>query len=70
VSQNKQKHLAHLRENGGYFKKFEWMPDEFDRPLEFRRRDLINDKIKATEMHSMPFNPGNNKKLLKHEYPF
>ena len=35
-----------------------------------QRQELIDSKLKETSIHPMPFNPGNNKKALKHEYPF
>jgi hypothetical protein len=28
ISQNKKPHLEHLKNNGGFFQKFEWMADE------------------------------------------
>jgi hypothetical protein len=34
ISNNKKQHLEHLRQNGGYFQKFEWMPDEYWRKHE------------------------------------
>jgi hypothetical protein len=30
ISQNKKPHLEHLKSNGGFFQKFEWMPDEYN----------------------------------------
>jgi len=37
------------------------MPDEFDRVNEFKRSDLIDSKIKETNLHAMPFNCNMNK---------
>ena len=31
---------------------------------------MISRKIKETNIHPLPFNPSQNKRLLKHEYPF
>ena len=30
ISQNKKQHLEHLKSNGGFFKRFEYMPDGYD----------------------------------------
>jgi len=32
MAQNKKVHQEILQDNGGLFKKFEWMKDEFDLP--------------------------------------
>jgi hypothetical protein len=29
ISQNKKKHMEHLSKNGGFFQRFEWMPEGF-----------------------------------------
>ena len=46
------------------------MPDEFGRQDDESRRNMIDKKIKETNTHPFPFNPNQNKRLLKHEYPF
>jgi hypothetical protein len=46
------------------------MPDEFGRGDDESRRAMIDKKIKETNTHPFPFNANQNKRLLKHEYPF
>lgn len=62
--------MEHLHKNGGYFQKFEWLQDEYWRKHEQDTQDMIEQKIKETNIHPLPFNANQNKKLLKHEYPF
>ena len=70
IGDDKKVHLEHLRQNGGYFQRFEWLPDEFERKHDADRQDLIDQKIRECNIHPMPFNASQNKRLLKHEYPF
>lgn len=70
ISANKKPHLEHLKNNGGYFQKFEWMQDEYWRKHEQDIQDMIAQKIAETAEHPLPFNANQNKKLLKYEYPF
>ena len=37
---------------------------------QLKRQDMIDQKLKECNIHPMPFNASQNKKLLKHEYPF
>jgi hypothetical protein len=46
------------------------MQDEYWRKHEQDTQDMIEQKIKETNIHPLPFNANQNKKLLKHEYPF
>ena len=50
------KHIEHLKNNGGYFQKFNWMPDEYGRKDDEERREMIDAKIKETNTHNFPFN--------------
>ena len=59
-----------LRKNGGYFEKFEWMPEGYGQMKELAREERIHKKILETNLHDQPFNLAMNKKQLKHEYPF
>lgn len=70
ITQNKQKYLERIKLNGGYFQRFEWLPEEYQRKHEYERSEMISRKIKETNIHPLPFNPSQNKRLLKHEYPF
>lgn len=46
------------------------MPDSYGNKREAYQFDLIYNRMKATEIHSEPFVVNQNKRLLKHEYPF
>lgn len=70
ISQNNKKHMEHLSKNGGYFMRFEWMPEGFGQVSQLARQERINNKIKETSLHDAPFNANQNKRLMKYEYPF
>jgi len=46
------------------------MKDEFDRKRKFETQQLLDKKTMETNVHPVPFNPNQNKMLLKYEYPF
>lgn len=56
IGEDKKVHLEHLRSHGGYFETFNWMPDEYDNKHEADKQDMIDQKIKETHIHPMPFN--------------
>ena len=70
ISMNNKKHVEHLKKNGGYFERFEWMPEGYGQIKEQEREKRIQNKILETNIHSEPWNANMNKKLLKYEYPF
>lgn len=73
ISQNNKKHreqLEQLKQNGGFFQRFEWMPEGYGIDKELKRMELVDNKMKETQLHPHPFNANQNKKLLKFEYPF
>ena len=63
---NKQKHLEHLKGNGGFFMKFEGSESD-----PFLDQSKIDRPLKPRGPEDKPaFNPGQVKRLLKYEYPF
>jgi|TARA_B110000305_G_C19209941_1_gene525364 hypothetical protein len=70
IGQNKRQHMEHLKANGGYFKKFEWIEDPFELKEETDKALKRDAKIREVNLHPQPFNANQNKKLLKFEYPF
>ena len=59
-----------LKQNGGYFQRFEWMPEGYDQLKEIKKEERINDKLINDRLHPEKFCVSQNKKLLKYEYPF
>ena len=59
-----------LKENGGTFKKFEWMPDEYERKQMTELNEKIASLEKIKQMHEVDFNPAKVKKNAKYDNPF
>ena len=59
ISQNKKPHLEHLKANGGFFQRFEWMPDEYNPIKPFNLDEINSNKMKQASLHgdNNPFNP-------------
>ena len=69
-SLNNKVQREHLKSGGGYFGKFEWMPDEYNNERDLHFQDVKSRDSKIRTMHGSYFNPSQVKPTLKYEYPF
>jgi len=54
--------MEQLKQNGGFFQRFEWMPEGYGQMKELAREERIHNKLIETSLHDAPFNPNQNKK--------
>jgi len=69
-SENKKVEREILKENGGIFMKFGWMPDPFDTGATLKAREKEMHQFKSEKTNPRPFNPAKNKKAAFFDYPF
>ena len=65
ISQNNKAERELLKENGGLFKKFEWMADEYGTEKKIAVTEKKRHRDRILEVHAEPFNPATVKKTLK-----
>jgi len=51
ISMHNKQHMDKLRQNGGFFEKFEWMPEGYGQMKEQAREERIHNKIIETNLH-------------------
>lgn len=54
---NNKQYLEKLKQNGGYFQRFEWMPEGYDQQKEIRKDERMLHRLRMDKLHTMPFNP-------------
>jgi hypothetical protein len=69
-SENKKVEREILKENGGIFMKFGWMPDPFNAGSTARARQSEINNYRSEKTNPRPFNPAKNKKMSHYDYPF
>ena len=51
ISQHNKQHMDKLRKNGGFFERFEWMPEGYGQMKELTKEERIHNKIMETNLH-------------------
>ena len=70
TSHNSKIYREILKQNGGVFQKFGWMPDQFGIEHDIRLKEKIEDQLRAEIINPHVFQRAMLKKCLKYDYPF
>ena len=57
ASENKRAAKELLKDNGGLFDKFEWMPDEYGTEKKLQASGIKDREQKVLDVHGTKFNP-------------